>query len=381
MPRTPTHLLAASLALSACADDPEWDLPPLVASSQYIDYRAWTGPMCMDDALADWDLFLEETAERLDAPPTRVTYAWVPHEFDEPDRWGCVAGMLGCFRLGPDLSRVVFSRLAEHHHELVHAVESPAFPNRHHFLKEGMATYLSEWEWVSLRPESPPSQDELARLITDGPRTREEYAAAAHFVGWVIERHGMERYRDLAARWPAGGDYADLEVAYAAAIDADLAADLIDIGLTEVYGRRHDFVCDPDTVAPVLPWGPGQSFALTLSGECGDIGPTGPADPADPLPTGATLPGFIRVLALDIPESGAYALRFGPAAAALTSPTLATAALRGCPDANFSPAWTGGDSVGVTLLEAGRYRLEVNVPPRPDSARDIDIFIDYIAPP
>lgn len=377
MPRTPTHLLAASLALSACTDDPEWDLPPLVASSQYIDYRAWTGPMCMDTVLEEWDSFVADTATFLDAPARRVEFVWVPPEFDAPTRWGCDGGF-GCFVPGDD---IIFSRLFEHHHEVVHALEVPHFPGRHSFLIEGMATYLSEWEWVSLRPESPPSQDEFARLITDGPRTREEYAAAAHFVGWVIERHGMERYRDLAARWPAGGDYADLEVAYAAAIDADLAADLIDIGLTEVYGRRHDFVCDPDTVAPVLPWGPGQSFALTLSGECGDIGPTGPADPADPLPTGATLPGFIRVLALDIPESGAYALRFGPAAAALTSPTLATAALRGCPDANFSPAWTGGDSVGVTLLEAGRYRLEVNVPPRPDSARDIDIFIDYIAPP
>ncbi|MBL8969095.1 MAG: hypothetical protein JNK56_00855, partial [Myxococcales bacterium] len=80
--------------LIACPESTAPDLPEIAASSKYIDYRprADTTAICMDDALAREDRFIETVADFLDiAPPHgRINFVWDPSQsiFD-PDTWAC----------------------------------------------------------------------------------------------------------------------------------------------------------------------------------------------------------------------------------------------------------------------------------------------------
>jgi len=359
------------LAPLACGEGPaELLLPEIVASSQTIDYRAWSGPWCMDEMLGEWDHFLTDSAAYLDAPLDRLTFTWVPEQLDAPDRWAC-GGELGCSR--PDHA-AVFSRCIERHDEMIRAIELTAYPDRHRLLRQGMALYMASWDWSTLVYDPHHFADELIAALSGGHLDRRiERSLAAHLVGWVVQRYGMERYNDFAARWPADSGYSEMQAAYAAAFGSALAEDLAAMSRTHVYGRRHERACDDDEALPVAPWGPSEGFSLTLTTPCGEQ-PTPRAAASDP-----TQPGFVRSFMLEIPETAAYTLRFDPETAAITAPIPATAELRGCADAGYALAWASADDTGVAVLQRGRYRLDVVVPPRPAAAADVEVALDFIS--
>lgn len=295
-----------TVLLIACPESTAPDLPEIAASSKYIDYRprADTTAICMDDALAREDRFIENVADFLDiAPPHgRINFVWDPSQsiFD-PDTWACnkkegTPHARNCYKYvsGDDYGIITSSGFVQYH-ELVHAVELPSLGYGNSILMEGLADYLGTKNTSDAIVSDFPTAFKTM-LASDDPV---DYAVAMHFVASIIDRFGVEKYKTLRRTLPADATAERFSSDFQSIFGIPLDAALSD--MTEpIQGLQPREGCGDD--APdTIPWTTPERIETTLHRKCGDryfIG-GGFADGR---------PGFGAYLTVDIPQAGTYEL-------------------------------------------------------------------------
>lgn len=361
--------LALVLVASACGQ-PEGDdaaLPEILASSKYIDFSmpSDASQLCIDDALQEWDFFLEEVADFVGAEAIdgRVRYTWVAEaHVDDNPAWRCLKGGTGCHQ-GPDEGvGYVFTAIVEHRHELVHAVEGLTIGRAHWVFMEGMAVYLTSTGAAPVELETFPESflEVLAARKID-------YALSMHFVGSVIAHHGIDTYLQLRAAVPRDADVEAFAAAYEEVIGIDLATGLMTYGGAEVTGvARGPRGCDPDDRVEEIPWTSPGALATVLRGMCGDqafysVGREGE--------------GLAKVFALEVESRGFYDLSLGQEGAFLKF------VIDGCPGVPLSGvSLVEGQSGHLIALEAGRYTVSVTYPHSADITGEVSMSLTYSSP-
>lgn len=239
-------------------------------------------------------------------------------------RWcGPELGTRGCMLA----SGVVFSRVDSVAHELAHAAACTLHGEAADYLAEGFAT---AYDGRVLRAGPTPA------AIVAGEADR---YATGHFVGWLIEAYGAERFRALYAAVGRGDDavaarawfeavYDEPFAGLAAAYAADAPAVRLQAGRCDHPAARRD--------------GAGWTIAAAL--RCDDPGTFGPhPDDLDAV-------YVVRVLEL-------------PADATLQVAVEGTARpyrLESCDADNLlSPVRVTSDARDRVRLRAGRYRVEL----------------------
>lgn len=349
MPHRSPLLLFCALVL-ACEIDTR--VPDVVAASKYIDYGTWadTTAVCMDDKLAVWDRYVEQTSAFLGtAPPARrIRYTWVPEDQQDESTWPCnPRGVAGCTRpADSEYQSQVFAGKAEMLHELVHAVETPAFGKAHKVFGEGMAEYLSE-----SAPTVGAALDFSAAFVDMVNRDRldgDDYPVAMHFVGSLLERDSREKYQAFRALVPLAGKFADFAAAYDQVYGEDLSEALA--AMSGPIKGQGLWLCDGSIGARIMIDG---SKTLLLAGECGDGDFFNPGVQEGEL-------GASKVFMLDVSVTGYYEMTLSGAGAPSMPYSLLITSCSGTPQENTSAS---SEQVNAAALwEGGSYRLQVWYP-------------------
>lgn len=371
------HRLLGPLALVpclfTCAEETEWEFPEIIASSKYIDYGTWadTSVVCMNAKLKQWDRFIERSSDFLGiAPPaTRIRYTWVPPQFDAPDRWRCRDGLTACHKPSAAGS-MIFVRLHEHGpHELVHAVESSGYGEAHPVLKEGMAEFLStSTNTLTVLDDF---SERFLQLIhsTEGLAEEGSYEVAKHFVGSVVHRHGILRYREFRNALPHDARVDEFAATYESNLGENFFTALEAMSSQPVTGLQVPPGCADDPDFETLTWTALGVLEGSADGACGDPHFYG-------FGFNPSAPGFEKHFVLNVEVAGDYELTVqGPH---LDAGPLAVQ-LESCPETEFAymhvesgnPDW----DLGLARLGVGRHSLRVYYPPRPEPVGEAEISL------
>lgn len=356
---------AILLALSGCGD---FDLPPQVASSKYIDYHtdADASVICMDDLLAREDSFIERTAALLgvDPPSSTIDFVWDPI-MDGSEPWAC-PGTDGCYhsKEGTDRS-VVVSPALSHPHEFVHAVEIQALGSGHPTLMEGIAEYLGAARLTHFGEDFP---ERFKAMITKSPKPDSNYNLAMHFVGSIFARHGAAKYQELRTKMPASAKLEQFAKVFEEVYGQSLDDALVEMsgGDKIVYGLLPFAGCG-DGEAAELPWTGEGLIDTAIEMSCGDpwFAGGGTADGE---------PGFYGYYVIEVSEAGYYDL------------TVAGGALvgivAGCSfDLIQSAVGSFDGQTGHRLLQSGRHSLSIAFPAGPEARGEATVRLEYVGPP
>ena len=360
-------IISPLVALLACEQGCEpLPRPEVVAVSNYIEYSTWgdASSLCMDSRLAEADRFIEETAAFLqaDPPPLRsIRYIHVPRSLQDPERtWACPALKGGCFfaegKIHDDRS-VIYGDDFAFWHELAHAVDFYAIGLEHWVLQEGLADYFS-----GVYSTGPILDSFVETIKADLKRgdPSSDYGAATHFVGSLIQRHGIDRFKKFGARLDRGARLQDFSAAYAHEFGEEFDLALADMALTPITTRSTR-----DCTGEVLPWPDPGEFRATVVGVCGDDHYYSPGSAPE-------IPGAFRQYVIDVAETAMY--RFSIES---TDPGTKTVSVITCGmERRF--LWTAAEGEGSTVqLDLGRHVLRVGFPDGDDSP-EIDIRLTQV---
>lgn len=363
----PRVLLIGALLTACGAETPL----PVLASSRYVDYSTWAEPtvICMDDKLAEWDHLIEETADFLQVarPTGRIRYVWGPEIAGFEDDWGCDDGAVGCYH-HDDQGGTIYTRLMDTPHEFVHAVELSALGGAIALFKEGLADYLG-------------SQKSTEGVLDDYPRRFQEvlaewqaddyqYRVAMHFVGSVILRDGVGRYKELRKRVPLTVDLAEFTAIYSGVFGRDLDADLESMAAMPIQGRQA-ILPGCDTGLPSVPWTSPDLIDTTLHGECGDgrFYGGGFAD---------GYAAFATYFVVQIEKEGGYELTIRDPSPSGELPPRAT--LDPCPGVMSHGGVSSQGQTSYGLLAPGTHILRVFYPPMPEARKDLSFTLQWSSP-
>lgn len=384
MQRTLQILIVGAIT-SSCGEEAELPLPELpelpevLASSKYIDYSTWEDGtvVCMDDRLAEWDAFIEEASGFLGvAPPTRrIQYVWMnlpafptmdSKSASEWDLWGCDESSMGCYSHRPESERaVIYSKTVEQYHELMHAVDLAAFGFGAPVLQEGVADYLGGWGSSEDILEDFPQR---FKEWVDAELLPEDYRPAMQFVGSVLERYGVEKFKELRVKMPREARFSEFAAVFEEVYGRPLEPELVAMSAAPVQGMGALWEGCGDR-SEVVPWaGPGL-IDTVLRGECGDASFFGGG-------FAEGQPGFMKIFTVEVADAGFYDLSIsgsGPAA-----PYHVT--IDGCPGVGGTVSASEGDS-GFGMLSAGRYRVRVLFPQAPEPRGEVSLRLERIVYP
>lgn len=361
-------LAALALALACGHEELPFTVPGAVEASRYVEYGTWADDtaVCMGPALARLDDHVEATAEfmAVSLPTSKIRYTWVPPELEGEDTWFCTGSPQAC-HIGHNGRSYIFTTVLEQFHEVVHAVDYQALGEGHRVLTEGIAVYLG-------RDESYKTERFLKNfpaafrdvVESDGPI---DYERSLHFVGSILERDGVEKFKELRARVPVDADYAAFAAAYLAVYGQDL-----DAALAEMTTPIRPWFAEYDPcVGEPIPWGAGPELEVKLRGRCGDGSFFGGGLVDDD-------PGFSKVFTIDIPAAGMYTM-------SVTGNTSNGKQLIGelssCSDTEGSGVRSVWGSPGTGTLRPGRHRLAVGFPHAAEPAGELDLSLRYVAAP
>lgn len=358
------------LALAGCHR--EFELPPLVTRSQYLEYYtdADASVICLDDLLEREDRFIERTAGLLglDAPPGTIDFVWDPVQ-DDSQPWACDPNT-DCYRHREedDLS-VVVSRALTHHHELVHAIEGQGLgAGAHQTLEEGSAEYLGTLGSTAFVPEEFPGA--FKAMLAESPQPN-DYRLAMHFVGSIFIRHGAAKYRALRARMPADARLEEFAGVFAAEFGQSLDDALVEMSRERVNGVDLFSGCG-DGEAHELTWTDEGALDASIESSCGD-----PWFYGGGFSEG--LAGFYGRYIVEVPEAGYYELTVGGVG---DGPAPLRGLLTGCSfDTLDSQAASLNGQTDRWLLKPGRHSLAVAFPQRSEARGDARVRLEYVAPP
>lgn len=280
--------LTCSLALagSSCEGEPGFSVPPVVGTTDRIEYRSESSLDSCPSAPARVQADLEAVEALLKVPgPARLRYS----RYDNQDNLNanCGAEVEGCA-----WGSQIFSLKHVHRHETVHAVLPTRRPPE--LFAEGVAVAFS---YGLMKPSTPwPAW----REVLTG-HTRELYTHAGAFVTYLAVAYGIDRFMqfylsswgdddsaDAVARKFARGYGVSLDDAWAAAaavarassLCADRAPTMKTDGseavtapedcLGDVLEARHVFALEADTPMAIE-----TTYRSTWIGACG-VGVTSP---------------------------------------------------------------------------------------------------------
>ncbi len=357
--------LVPALLVLGCADEDRWTLPEPVAFGKYVDYGAWAdvSTVCMDDKLAAWDSYIEEIADfmKIEPPVGGIRYTWAPQEDAEGPTWAC-DGAQGCARFpGGEYSAYVFTRPFEMLHEIVHAVEISALGHSHRILEEGMAEYLSS---ALITDYSQAGFSSGFEELFDQGSSEFSYPRAMHFVGALIERHGVEKYYEFRAMLGHHDNFAGFSAAYQQVYSESLSDALNAMKLMSVRGRFQPWGCDE--AAQSLPWTTDELLDADVSGKCGDGVFHGGGFVAG-------YPGFSKTFTLDVAKDGVYAL-------SVTGQTDSDPSVQitHCPTVEFGSITSSQTVARQGILWAGRHYVKVDYPPANEARGDVRIKLEFL---
>ncbi|MCY1066981.1 hypothetical protein OV090_19575 [Nannocystis sp. RBIL2] len=331
----------------------------------------------MDDKLAEWDLVIEETATFLQtSPPTgRIQYVWVALPVYQVEsatdvdwsEWGCRKDLRGCYHYQNDDGRgVVHTKTLEHLHELVHAVDIPALGYGHRVLEEGLATYLGSWYSSEGILDGFPAS--LKDMIT-AEQFPDDYLPAMHFVGSILERDGVSKFKELRTRVSRRASLEEFAEAYKVVYGEDFEAALVKMSSTPVQGRIP-LLSGCKEGPEVVPWASPGLVDTMLYGECGDGGFFGGGFVGD-------WPGFMKDFAVEVGESGYYEMTVtGPGAES----SQLHASIDGCFDGSSTISSSDGQT-GFGFLTSGRHAMRVFFPQSSAPRGELHLRLQWVAPP
>lgn len=343
-----------------CSPGDSLQLPEVLAASKWIEYATWadSSSVCMDDRLDAWDGFVEGVAGilGLTAPEEKILYSWVPKSEQGPDRWPCGAMDDGC-QGSSDGRPLVFVSELEMLHELVHAVEVPVLGEAHPVFLEGMAEYLSRSE--STEGLLGNFVERFSAAVDDG---HVDYPVFMHFVGSVIENHGVERYKDFRSRVPAKGKLSDFSAAYYDVFGEEFMSALDGMSFRAIVGRWQPWGCD--AAKPSLPWPTEGTLDVTIGGKCGDgeFYGGGFADGEA---------GFSKNFGLDVSVRGIYESK----QVGGTGATPYSLLLTPCPETGGAAVVASDAEPLAGLLNAGRYNLQIWFPPSTQASAEVTLAV------
>lgn len=361
--------LTSPLVLLACERGDERNLPTpeIVAVSKYVEYSTWgdASSLCMDGRLAEADRFIVETATFLHAnpPPLRsIRYIHVPRSLQDPGRtWACSTSSGGCFlaegKILDDRS-VIYGDDIAFWHELVHAVDFYAIGLEHWVLQEGLADYVSKGYSTGAILDSFPEMLKADLEVSD---PSSDYRAATHFVGSLIQRFGIVRFKKFGARMDRDARLQDFATAYAQEFGEDFDLALAGMALTPITTRRP-----LDCTGEVLPWPDPGEFHAKVVGACGDDHYYSPGSAPE-------TPGAFRQYVIDVAEAAAYRFSIDS-----TVPGTKEVTVISC-DVERRFLWTAVEGEGGTIpLDVGRHVLSVGFPDGGGSLGDVDIWLTQL---
>ncbi len=320
----------AAVLLLACQGD---DLPPVQARGEFLSY-ADDDDVC-DGTVEYGERWMLAVAARLGISPEEIlptTY----YRLSLADAAEQCGGGQGCARVVDSEIRI-FAPTILNKHELVHAVHLSAWPRRRALLTEGLAMlfddqYRVQFEWFE--------EFDLDTLNEQEDSEIETYLAGAWIVYWIVERHGIDAFRDF---W-----YADTKEGNAEefrALFEQHFGESLDTMLADVAGQA---ACTSMTcVEDVVEWQDGVWATESPTG-CDDGLTIGSEATADFL--------VQRTVLIDVPETGTYTVsvsesELGNRQAVTINPCGAP-----CEQAMPSPNVYAGGSADF-MWEAGLYRV------------------------
>ncbi|PCC72081.1 hypothetical protein SAMN02745121_01290 [Nannocystis exedens] len=354
MTRSLTHAFVLALVASvtgACRepDASPWPLPEIVATSKYIEYGTWAEPsqVCMSEKLAEMDRFIEETAEFLEVavPAEPIVYVWYPILPEEED-WPCSSDT-ACYTTissnGYIPSTLPFG-VQTTFHEFVHAVDNAGLGRGHSIFAEGLAEYLSRTSASMGTSTLDGFAEKFSAMLEEGIT---QYGLAMHFVGSVIQKHGVDGFKRLRKEVPWDARLQEFTAAYQRALGENLGSALMEMELQPITGQ-FPWYCDGEEV----PWPDPGDLEVTLRGSCGDG-----FFWSEGLVEG--VPSRWKDFVLDVPEAGIYTLT----ASTVTSETAGIfAVLDGCVGTESGNILVSDGVPGINRLGPGRHLLRVGLP-------------------
>jgi hypothetical protein len=361
-------LCSILLLLVGCGE--VFELPPVAATSKYITYRtdADASVICMDDLLAREDRFIERTAALLgvDPPDRPIDFVWDPVQ-DGSEPWACPQTDCYLSRRGDDLSVVVSTKLSNHH-ELVHAIEVEGLDsNGHPTLREGLAEYLGSLNSTYARDDLP---EAFTAMLAEDPEPN-NYGLAMHFVGSIVARHGIPKYRALRAAMPKSAGPEEFAAVFEAEFGQSLDAALVEMSDDRVYGIDLFRGCG-DVDASEVAWSSVGLIDAVIESACGDPWFHG----------GGFVDGqasFFGYYLLEVSVEGYYELTVSGVAGG-SAPLLGQ--VTGCSFAMLESAVGSFDGrTGQGLLRRGWHALAIAFPPNPEARGEAMVRLEYVAPP
>lgn len=357
----PRIIFTCTMMLGFAPGCAEQSLPPVVASSKYLDYRtdADTSVLCMDDFLTREDRFVEAVAEMLgvDVPGERISFVWNPY-MESGESWACKHSV-DCYRYDEEQgSGLVISRSVSNRHELVHAVEVPALGETgFKVLGEGLAEYLGTGKSTAGVVAGFPAAFEA--MVEDGEL---DYLLAQHFVGSIFARDGAEKYRAFRTALPGTATFQQFSDVFESIYERSLREALAEMS-EPVHGLDRPLGCGEGTE---LEWTADGIIDTTITSQCGDGTFFGP---------GAVdgRPAFEATFVVRIPEPGLYDFTIqGPGVEGI---------LIAC---SFESKSHGlGSNSGQTIqgqLDPGEHVLLLRFPANDEPRGEATVSLKYVGP-
>jgi hypothetical protein len=349
--RGPTAPALVVLALSSACEQPPYE-PNWLFHGQWIDIdgRDREPDETCAGSFEYLDRYAGALAVEFGVDQHLGSYRWYsPEQYEADSPCGDSQPYACAWHDGAD------TPLLPHEHEVVHlanflAGECPSS------LTEGLAVYYSA-------SGSTPDESELGRLPArlEDPSARipdDEYAALGRFVGFLVERFGLDAILEVCVI--AGVDSSGAELA--AAIESVLGVSpdsLLEDFRLEPHScnsfERHQsrvYACGLAEAAPDagIAGLPGQQFEIDPVIDCASESTAGPLD------------GDIWIThRIDLAADGDYSIALQPASEGqdISEVRLILAQCQPCAHERvFEP----GEPAGLEPFEAGRYWLEVRAP-------------------
>ncbi|MDC0716488.1 hypothetical protein [Nannocystis bainbridge] len=247
-------LVALAIAAAACEAEVEAPFVPRYATERLRIGTSFEAELCQE-VMDGWEAQIDAIEAMLGVSRE---YVWLYLYADEElAAIGADCGrdheLRGCYK-----SPVVRTTLEVAAHEIVHAWTAMARSNPLTLLKEGIAVRL---QGNAQRTLLPLTVEDLAAAVP-----WEKYPSAGHFVAWLIETYGVERFMDLYVRSSRGMQPAAISALFVEVLGSSSQAVMDDYSKhsKQYYPGAGGLACG---TAEPIEW-QGDSASWTMSGAC-----------------------------------------------------------------------------------------------------------------
>lgn len=253
-------MFCATGYLTGCKDA----VSPQILQGKYVNFKGLgPAPVC-ETIIDELDSFIERTADFLEVEPPpefSIDYAWITDP--SPETWLCSDLEADGCTIYEDDRAYVFSRTPGHAHELVHATHDLVMPGGAQILQEGLAEYLGSSDGAYLKDRAGFAELFQSLVSRGSAKGQDEYLLSLQFVGAVIERDGIEKFRSLWKMTTGVVTYEEFSSVYDSIYPKPLSEALSEIENTEIRPMAETYrtTCS----APPVQW-PAQGLNTMLLG-------------------------------------------------------------------------------------------------------------------